>query len=261
MDVKIGISTASLYPATTEAALKYLAEQEIRNTELFLNTPSELSDSYLGQLCKIVNSSEIKVQAIHPYTSELESLLFFSDYPRRVEDGLELYRRYFEIGKKLKSKYLIFHGQNLRNPYPSASGFKNMEKLLALAKDYGMNLLQENVARCVSSQLSYIREMKKYFGNEIGFTLDIKQALRSDLSWEEVLEEMGENLRHVHLSDHDLTHDCLLPGEGSMDLSSLKNKLKDKNFIGSLIIELYRQNYKDKEDLIRSCRFLEQKFS
>lgn len=261
MDVKIGISTASLYPAPTEAALKYLAEQEIRNTELFLNTPSELSDSYLGQLCKIVNSSEIKVQAIHPYTSELESLLFFSDYPRRVEDGLELYRRYFEIGKKLKSKYLIFHGQNLRNPYPSASGFKNMEKLLALAKDYGMNLLQENVARCVSSKLSYIREMKKYFGNEIGFTLDIKQALRSGLLWEEVLEEMGENLRHIHLSDHDLSHDCLLPGEGNMNLSFLGSKLKEKNFTGSLIIELYRQNYKDKEDLIRSCRFLEQKFS
>lgn len=261
MDVKIGVSTASLYPAPTEVALKYLSEQGVRYTELFLNTPSELSDSYLEQLCKIVDSSKIKVQAIHPYTSELESLLFFSDYPRRVEDGLELYRRYFEIGKKLKSKYLIFHGQNLRNPYPSASGFKNMEKLLALAKDYGMNLLQENVARCVSSQPSYICEMKKYFGNEIGFTLDIKQSLRSGLLWEEVLEEMGENLRHVHLSDHDLAHDCLLPGEGSMDLSSLKRKLEDKNFTGSLLIELYRQNYKNKEDLIRSYRFLEQKFS
>lgn len=261
MDVKIGVSTASLYPAPTEVALKYLSEQGVRYTELFLNTPSELSDSYLEQLCKIVDSSKIKVQAIHPYTSELESLLFFSDYPRRVEDGLEFYRRYFEIGKKLKSKYLIFHGQNLRNPYPSASGFKNMEKLLALAKDYGMNLLQENVARCVSSRISYIREMKEYFGNEIGFTLDIKQSLRSGLLWEEVLEEMGENLRHVHLSDHDLAHDCLLPGEGSMDLSSLKRKLEDKNFTGSLLIELYRQNYKNKEDLIRSYRFLEQKFS
>ena len=261
MNVKIGVSTASLYPTQTEVALKYLSEQGVGYTELFLNTPSELSDSYLGQLCKIVTSSKINVRAIHPYTSELESLLFFSDYPRRVEDGLEIYRRYFEIGKKLKSKYFIFHGQNLRNPYPSARGFKNMEKLLELAKDYGMNLLQENVARCVSSKLSYIREMKEYFGDEIGFTLDIKQALRSNLCFEEVLEEMGENLRHIHLSDHDLSHDCLLPGEGNMNLSLLKSKLNEKNFTGSLIIELYRQNYKDKEDLIRSCRFLQQKFS
>lgn len=257
MALSIGISTASFYPNYLEDALIFLEKHAIKHTEIFFNTPSELSERYISFLKEQIASSGIQVDAIHPFTSELENLLFFSDYPRRVKDGIAYYRRYFKIARDLHCRYFVFHGQNQVNPYPYQKGFSVVNEIAKIAQEYGVFLLQENVARCCSAHVEYIRAMRSFLGEKIGFVLDIKQAVRSGLPWEEVLDAMGAQLRHIHISDHTEGSDCLLPGKGNLNFPLLMRKLKAYEFNGSMLIELYRSSYQKKEDVINSYRYLQ----
>ena len=53
----IGVSTACLYPLETEKAFEYLAKNGIKNTEIFFNTDSELTPSFVSELKQIGRAS------------------------------------------------------------------------------------------------------------------------------------------------------------------------------------------------------------
>ena len=62
----IGVSTACLYPLETEKAFEFLAESGIKNTEIFFNTDSELSPSFVSELKRIADLNGVRVFSVHP---------------------------------------------------------------------------------------------------------------------------------------------------------------------------------------------------
>lgn len=94
--MRLGISTACLYPMVTEEALDRLLERGFRLFEIFFNTVSELEPGYVEGLRHRLDKAGAEVVSIHPFTSAFEVMLLFSDYSRRTEDGLVFYRSYFE---------------------------------------------------------------------------------------------------------------------------------------------------------------------
>ena len=102
--------------------------------------------------------------------------------------------------------------------------------------------------------------MKEYLGNDVSFVFDVKQAIRSGVDPFQVMECMGENLCHIHFSDHNEKEDCLPPGKGNLDLDMFLQYLKRFSYPGDIILELYRNNFGELTELIDSYSKLEKFF-
>lgn len=250
--MKVGLSSASFYPGLTEDAIKILSDEKIPYIELFLNTFCELKREYIKEIKQKLNRTN--VVSVHPFTSELESFFFFSEYKKRFKDGIEFYKRLFEIVNELGAKYLIFHGVHNKCKISDYESFERFEKLSDCAKENGVVLLQENVSRCKSASIDYIKRMKENLKDNVNFVLDVKQAKRSGVSPFEMAKAMGENIKHIHISDQDENSDCLLPLKGNFDFKKLINIMNHFGYIGAYIIEVYNDSYNLTSELINSYK-------
>ncbi|MDF2567746.1 MAG: xylose isomerase protein barrel, partial [Oscillospiraceae bacterium] len=156
-----GISSACLYPELTEKAVKRLGEAGVRNIEVFLNSSSETEKNFTQSIKYITEAYGINVLSVHPYTSISEPFMFFTDYERRFEDELERYKGFFNLMNQLDAKILVFHGDRKGSEFPNERYFERYAKLMEAAQSFGVSIAQENVARCKSSDVEFIFQMKK----------------------------------------------------------------------------------------------------
>ena len=250
--MRAGISTACFYPQTPEEAVSYLSACRIPNIEIFFNSFSELRKDYLRELRTVLQNGGVQVLSVHPFTSGMEPILFFSDYERRVEDGLEMYRRYFDAANEVGAKILVLHGDRRGSNCSEERYFERFLRLSQLGKEFSVTVAQENVERCRSGDLSFLRRMKDALKTDAQFVLDVKQARRSGEDPMAFLEVLGQNICHVHISDGGPAGDCLPIGSGEMDFSAFFKKLRELYYRGGIILELYRQNFRTREELIAS---------
>ena len=255
--MKCGVSTACYYPEPTENALYQLVSHQVPYIEIFLNTFSELQMPFVKRLKEILKQGMTQVISVHPFTSGMEPFLFFSNYKRRFEDGVELYQRYFEFCNMIGAKYVIFHGAHKDIFCEDNMYFERFSKLNETAKTMGIELLQENVARCKSRDVGFIQKMKQQLGDSVHFTLDTKQCIRSEVSPIEMLKAMGQQVRHIHFSDRNQKRDCLLPGAGDGKVFELFPLLQKQNYQGAVFIEVYRQSYREYSEVIQGFHFLQ----
>ncbi len=256
--MNIGISTACLYPMVTEDALDQLLEKGFRLFEIFFNTFSELDEKYVQELSQKLTRAHAHTISLHPFTSAFEAMLFFSDYPRRTQDGLELYRKYFETANRIGAHILVLHGQrNYQKSRISPEQYlESYHRLYCLGQEYGVTVAQENVVLFRSEKASFIQWMHDTLKDECAFVLDIKQAVRAGEDPMEMCKAMGNRLVHLHLNDHLPQSDCLLPGKGNFDFVKLFDWLKTQGYQGDGVIEVYRDNYHALSELCDSHRFL-----
>lgn len=254
--MRVGVSSSCFYPACTEEAVRRLQEAGLGEIELFLNTFSELEPGYTAALQRQLAGQGTRVLSFHPFTSGMEPFFFATDYERRAADGRELYKRLFDCAARYGARIFTFHGDYKTTPYPFERYCENFAGLSALAREYGLLLCQENVVRCKCGSVDSVRRMRELLGREAHFTLDLKQALRSGADIYEMLEAMGEGLAHIHISDHAPGRDCLAPGCGNFDFRTFFRRLRRISYEGDVVIELYRNNFRDAEELAGSAAFL-----
>lgn len=245
-----GISTSCFYPMLTEDAASFLADNRVEATEIFINSFLETKKEYLKKLKGIFDFGGTKVISVHPFTCQLEPMLFFSEYERRVDDGLEMYKRYFEAANELGAEILVLHGSN--DSCPEERYFERYLKLFKLGQEFSVTVAQENVSRCKSGSFEFLKNMQKALKNDVKFVLDLKQARRSETDFFEMFKTLSDNICHIHISDGTALEECLPIGEGDTDFSRFFSLLHEHNFNGGVILELYRRNYKEYEELLSS---------
>lgn len=253
--MQAGISTACFYPEKTEEALLQLSEWHIPATEVFLNTFSELEPAYLRELKRIADAGGVKILSIHPFTSGMEPMLFFSKYKRRFEDGLELYRRYYQAANILGGKIVVFHGNYITTQIETEEYFNRFGLLMEDAKKEGALLCHENVSRCAGHSPVFFRQMSSYLP-EAKYVFDIKQAVRSGENVLDFVKLMGKNIIHLHISDHNAQNDCLAPGKGTFNISEMLHYCHLQGFCGGALVELYRENYGQSVELLQGFQLL-----
>ena len=257
----IGVSTACFYPMETEKALLELAEAGIKGVEIFFNSYQELQDPFLQELEHTLKTYDMQVYSIHPYTGAFEGLWFFNNYPRRFQEGVDFYRRYFQIAARLGAKVVVFHGAGMQNPIAWEEYFARFEKLHAIGcEDYGVQLCQENVHRCLSRSVEFISAMAQALP-QVPFVLDLKQAIRAQQDPLKMLAAMGNQCMHVHMSDSRPGESCLPIGQGNLNLLQWKSALKQVDFCGKVVLELYRENFSDILELGNSYKILKSKLA
>ncbi len=227
-------------------------------TEVFLNTFSEIEEPYLAKLCQTVRASGIEVVSVHPFSSMLDGFFFASHYERRLQDGMDLYKRYFELCARLGAGKVVFHGDHAQqaHPFPAEQYAEHFRELAALGRRYGVTLCHENVYYCRLGSPAAVRQMRPLLGEAAAFTLDLKQVLRFGATADEMLDAMGEDVCHVHISDNAPGRDCIPPGTGSFDFTAFIQKLQALGYRGDLIIELYQEGYGSGEDLARAMQYI-----
>lgn len=254
--MRAGVSSACFYPLPLAQSLKLLGENGINCCEVFFNTFSEFSPQAVRELRGILDTYGILVPSIHPFTSEWEYLFFFSEYPGRLEDGLELYRRIFDAAQQLGAHVMVFHGDRLKGTCSIGTYAERYRTLSELGRQFGVTICQENVPRTRCSSLEFIRALRRELNDDIAFTADFKQALRSGMEIPQMLNAMGSCLRHIHISDNSPQADCLAPGSGTLDFHKIITQLHEFGSVDTLMIELYSKSFDSPQELVQSWRFL-----
>lgn len=254
--MKAGVSSACLYPQILEKSVKDMAENGIKFMEIFINTDCELEETYLNEIKSILDYYDTKCISLHPYTCSIEPMMFFTNYEKRFNDGLKYYRKYFHAMNILESDIFVFHGNKAIVPVEENLYFDRFLKLSNLGKEYGITFAQENVARCQCNNIEFMKNMVQQLGDFAKFVIDLKQAIRSEIDIYDIINNIGENIVHIHISDHTSKKDCLPLGSGILDLPLLLKSLQKKSFHGAIILELYRNNFSNISDLIKSYDYL-----
>lgn len=251
-----GISTACFYPKPTEESLLRTAELGFRTAEVFFNSYSELGGAVLHELDAIRRHYGIDIVSVHPFTSFAEGYIFFGDYERRVRDGLELYRRYFEAAARLGARFLVLHGGKAAKNLPPEFYAERLARLIDVGRESGITVTHENVVHFTCESVSYASQLAALLGDSFRMTLDIKQCERAGQDPFAFIRELGPHIDHVHVSDHGPRGDCLPPGEGEFDFHTLFGRMESIGYRGAYIIELYSNGFAEDRQLLDAQRFL-----
>ncbi|MBQ8894073.1 MAG: sugar phosphate isomerase/epimerase [Clostridia bacterium] len=257
--MEIGMSLACFYPMEPEKAICEAAALNINVCEVFLNTVSELDEEYLHMIRDECDRFGIRIYSIHPFTSFLENYLFFSAYPRRIADSVIFYRRYAEAAKILGAEVINIHGDR-------GIGLENLDDyvdyitpLMKLQDETGIIYSMENVFFNSVNYPDFTAKLRQKVPN-VRFTFDVKQAYKGNQDPYALAEAMGSSIVNFHVNDRNADHVCLLPGKGTVDFGRIGRILSNNNYKGPGLIEVYSQNFKDRNEIADAKSFLEEKF-
>ncbi len=262
---KFGISTACLYPEGVLESVNKICSLDVPVCEIFMNSITEATHSEIAQIKEVLKRSNTDIISLHPFTAVIEGLMFFSGYKKRIHDGMELYKKFFEAAHSLGAKYVVFHGERDHATFGQTmidedSAFEVYEMLCRAANNCGVMFTQENVAHFRSQNPSFIKNLKNALGNKIGFTFDIKQAYRGGSDPFSMIEAMGDRLLHFHINDFSKENECCLPGCGDTDYKKIFEKLRQIGYKGDFVLEVYRNNFSVLSDLKENLAVIKDNF-
>lgn len=260
--MQTGISTASLFlRKTTEESLPLIQSLGVYNAEVFLTTFSEYHEAFAKQVAE--TKGKVNVNSVHTLNTNFEPQLFHLSERVRA-DAYYWLEEVCKSARALGAKYYTFHGtarfkrsakDGKTDNFPNF--IKGFAEICSRAEKYGVTLCLENVEWATYNRVGVFSTIAKEVPALRG-VLDIKQARISEYSYEAYLEEMGSRITHAHVSDVNQEGKICLPGKGIFDFDTLVKRLKDVGFDGALIIEVYKDDYKNAEELKRSCEFLDE---
>ncbi|MBE5742163.1 MAG: sugar phosphate isomerase/epimerase [Clostridiales bacterium] len=255
----IGVSTATFflrkYNEQSIAEIKGLGGE---TCEVFLECPSEYTEEYGKVLLK--NKGDLKVHSMHAVTMNYETELF-SSFDRALLDANKSFGGVLSIGKMLGAKFYTMHGRARIKKNGNYDDFeingKKLEKICDFASNYDIRICLENVPWALYNKPSYFKGVLKYAPN-LCATLDLKQARISGYDYKDYLYEMADRIKTVHLSDVSSDGKIRLPGYGVFNFDELFKLLSGEGFDGSMIIEVYKDDFGDDSEITKSLEFLKE---
>jgi len=255
----VGISSATLFlRRNNEDAAALFGEWNVPVAEIFLTSFSE----YRADFAEIVKErlGHTQVHSVHVLNTQFEPQLY-AEHARVKADAYGWLRRAMEAAKVLGAKYYTFHGiarlkRTFREDWSRFSSITGEIRDVCL--EYGVELCYENVEWALYHRPGEFTKLRAECPALKG-VLDIKQARIAGYDYRDYLNEMGENLAHVHVSDTDETGKMCLPGRGTFDFDELFRRLQDFGFDGAVLIENYKGDYADEAELRASLDWLLEK--
>ena len=258
--MRTGVSTASLFLRKyNEEALPLLRSLGVKTAEVFLTTYSEYGREFAQKLANV--KGDMEINSVHILNTQFEPQLFNS-HPRARADAYAWLERVLDSANILGAPYYTFHG-TARIKRASRSGDKDdfskmisdFQEISVACQNRGVKLCLENVEWSTYNRVGVFLRLASEIP-ALGGVLDIKQARISEQPYEKYLEEMGDRLAYVHVSDVDERGRICLPGKGTFDFQTLIKRLQDVGFGGALLIEVYTGDYGVESELKNSCDYL-----
>ena len=261
----MGISTASFFSRLdNENAVAYIGQSGFSCCEVFLETYREYEEAFAYIIKQKAEENQTQVVSVHAMSQQFEPQLF-STSQRQKEDAFQIYRNVLRAGQIMGATHYVLHGPalvmgNKVNEHFAQRWGHDAVELAQCAQDYGLQLCWENVSWCafnVPDFADWILENGSH--DNLRFTFDIKQAIRSGVDPFLYLEKMRNRLGNVHLCDYQLDEaghikNLALPGKGQFDFERLGRCLQAMHYEGYCMTEVYSSLYEDKNELLESAR-------
>lgn len=257
--MKAGISTASLFlRENNEDALPIFASWGVETAEVFLTSFCEYEPSFSKQL--VARKGNVNVHSVHVLNTQFEPQLY-AEHPRVKADAFDWLAKTMQSASLLGAKYYTFHGiARLKRTFQEnfARTGERTEEIYRFCAERGVTLAYENVEWAFYNRPGVFRELKTRCPSLAG-VLDLKQARISGYDYRDYLAEMGGAISHVHVSDVTAEGKMSLPGRGIFDFDELFSRLSDVGFTGAVLIENYKDDYEQLDELRDSYEFLAEK--
>ena len=248
--MKLGLTTAAYYGRMeTEEAGGLLATMGLDCCEVFLECPSEYTAEF-GALVRR-ELGDLPAHSVHPKGTQFEDGLFGRS-PRQRADALRTFEGVLAAGRGVGADMYVFHG--IGDLFRRGAG-PNMQlhaglvrELCQGARRYGMRLAWENVWWCQMARPHHVAMVRDAVP-EVGFVLDIKQAMHAGVDPLDFLLVMGDRLLNVHVCDMDANGAVCLPGRGVVDFAAFFQALRDHGYRGPVILEPYAHLFERQSEI------------
>jgi len=194
---------------------------------------SILSEEDVKEAKKMLDDSGIKVSAIG---SPLGKIKLDED----IASHLETARRVFEAANHFETKYIrmfSFYAPDGKNIVEMKSQvLDSLEKLIVLAREYGVTLCHENEAMIYGDTPVRCKELLKHFNGELKCVFDMGNFVLEGVDpYPEAYELLKEHIAYFHIKDA-LSQGAIVPaGKGEAKIKEIllahKQYAKDDFFV------------------------------
>ncbi len=256
MSVKVGLSTASVYPETTAAAFELAAELGYDGLEVMVWTDPISQDPYA--LLRLSQHYQVPILAVHA------PCLLITQRVWTTDPWLKLQKARF-AAELLGAQTVVVHPP-FRWQRDYARSFRT--GIARLAGETDVRFAVENMfpLRVRGREASAYQPGWDVTAGEPyrDYTLDLSHTAVSHSDAMQMLEEMGERIRHLHIADGTgLARDeHLIPGRGSQPCADVLTQLSRRGFDGHVIVEVNTRRALDRAareaDLAEALAFCRQ---
>jgi len=245
--LELGMSTWSMGKNPLEA-LERVAEAGFRQVEIWSDPPGVLS-GYVDELFNALGNRGLEACSLHaPFTG----LDVSSPDEKLRKRSIQQILGAMEAAERLGCGHVIVHPgsgkYDQRDHYDKAKRLlaKSTEELVKGAEERGLTLALENMLASrdgfrVGTRAAELREViESLSAGNTGICLDTGHAHYNGLeAWMET-RDAGDLLTDLHVNDNDGSKDeHRVPGEGTLNWPPFIKALKETNYHGVFMLEIY----------------------
>lgn len=270
--IKVGLSTASVYPLRTEAAFEYAAELGYDGVELMVWAETVSQD--IGAIAKLSRRYNMPVLSVHAPCLLISQRVWGANPIPKLT-------RSVQAAERLGAQTVVVHPP-FRWQRRYADGFSEQVAELESRSDVLVaveNMFPFRTDRFFGSGDPSIERMRKrggrpgvgisafapsydpLDGNHAHYTLDLSHTATAGTDALEMAERMGSGLVHLHLCDGNgaSTDEHLVPGRGTQPTVEVCQMLAASDFTGHVILEVTTSGARTKAErealLVESLQF------
>jgi sugar phosphate isomerase/epimerase len=253
-EVAVGLSTASVYPQTTEAAFRFAAELGYDGVELMVWAESVSQD--VEGVAALSRKYGVPVQAIHAPCLLISQRVWGSDPVAKLE-------RSVQAAEKLGAATVVVHPP-FRWQKRYADGFSDQVADLEMGSDVIVaveNMFPMRADRFFGRKEGSAARLRKRGGpgaalsafapsydptdsGHAHYTLDLSHTATAGADAVDLMNRMGDGLAHLHLADGRgaSIDEHLIPGHGEQPCREVCAELIRRGFRGKAVVEINTQN-------------------
>lgn len=228
---RVGLSTASLYPANAATAFATAARLGYDAMEIMVWTDPVTQEA--GALRALSEHHGLPISSVHAPTLLLTQRIWGNDPWEKVDRSIELAH---EVGAGTVVLHPPFRWQGRY-----AAGFTDGVALRE--HDSGIRLAVENMfpwrtaRRHMMAYLPHWDPVEQAFDN---VTLDLSHTATAGSDAMGMARQLGERLSHLHLADGlgSFKDEHLVPGRGTQPCGQVLQHLADSGYAGDVVVEV-----------------------
>lgn len=250
--IKVGLSTASVYPLKTEAAFEYAARLGYDGVELMVWAEAVSQD--VNAVAKLSRKYGMPVLSVHAPCLLVSQRVWGASPIPKLE-------RSVRAAEKLGAQTVVVHPP-FRWQRRYAEGFA--EQVAALEDSSDVHVAVENMFPLRADRLfgagqTSVERMKRRGGrpgigvsafspsfdptdaNHAHYTLDLSHTATAGTDALDMMRRMGSGLTHLHLTDGTgaSVDEHLVPGKGTQPVAQVCRELAAGDFTGQVVLEVH----------------------
>ncbi|MBM9477965.1 sugar phosphate isomerase/epimerase [Nakamurella flavida] len=250
-EVRIGLSTAAVYPEPTAAAFSLAADLGYDGIEIMVQTEPASQDA--ERLAALVDHYQVPVLSVHSPCLLITAGVWSTD-------PLVKLARSIGMAEQLGAQTVVVHPPFV---WQRAAAASFTESVAELQTRTDVRIAVENMFPAQVRGLlvnTYRPHWNPVSAGHRWFTLDLSHTATSGNDAREMAAAMGRRLGHLHLADGSgsVRDEHLVPGRGGQPCAEVLEGLAAQGFDGSVVVEISTRgsDHADREyDLAESLSF------